>query len=362
MHPIFEHRRWLVGYVASWILLSCAVVPVLVSSGGDGFVGAALWSLVTTVLYGLLLLSTWYVCRALRPAISGLSRIVAIHAVSALCWSGLWIVGGMIVAEALAGTGLMPQLLRQVEVRTGELFGIGAIFYIAAVTFHYSLILASDNRRALERQRALALAAREAELRALKAQVTPHFLFNSLNTISALVHSDPERARETCVSLAELLRRSLSLGAKTEVPLEQELQLVHAYLGVEKNRLGERLIVEEVVDEAARGVLVLPLLLQPLVENAVRHGIARLSGGGRLRLEARLEAEVLRIVVTNPFDPESPAQRGGLGLANVQERLLARYGEAARLEIRRGAAEFQIVLTMQRAPRADDTAATKEET
>jgi two-component system, LytTR family, sensor histidine kinase AlgZ len=336
-------------------------VPVLVSSGGDGLVGAALWSLVTTVVYGLLLLSTWYVCRALRPALSRISLIVATHAASALCWSGLWVIGGIALADALASTGLAPQLSRQVEVRTGELFGIGALFYIAAVTFHYSLMLAIDNRRALERQRVLALAAQEAELRALKAQVTPHFLFNSLNTISALVHTDPERARETCVSLAELLRRSLSLGAKTEVPLEKELQLVAAYLGVEKNRLGERLVVEEIVDESARGVLVLPLLLQPLVENAVRHGIARLSGGGCLRLEARLEGDALRIVVTNPFDPENPAPRGGLGLANVQERLLARYGDAARLEIRRSAAEFQVVLTVQRASRVDD-ATTKGET
>ena len=146
-------------------------------------------------------------------------------------------------------------------------------------------------------------------MRALKAQVNPHFLFNSLNSISALTSSDASKAREMCILLGDFLRRTLGLGEKAAIPLEEELSLIRAFLAVEKVRFGSRIQMEENIDKAALTVPVPPLLLQPLVENAVVHGIANLVEGGWIRLDVRSQNGDLAITVENSFDPEAPPRR-----------------------------------------------------
>ena len=199
------------------------------------------------------------------------------------------------------------------------------MFYLLVTTFHYLLISLQQARHAEQQQATLALEAREAELRALRAQVQPHFLFNSLNAISSLVARDPEQARQMCISLADFLRLTLGSSDQREIPLGDELALVRTYLAVERIRLGERLLVVEDVGDGAAVVSVPPCILQPLVENAVRHGIAMLEQGGTLRLSARIEGGYLLLTVTNPIDPTRLRYREGYGLANVRRRLAARY-------------------------------------
>src|SRR6185436_2752695 len=140
----------------------------------------------------------------------------------------------------------------------------GASLYALAVAFHYSLLAGEATRRAERQALELAVLAREAEVKALKAQVHPHFLFNSLNSISALVASDPARAREMCILLAEYFRSTLALGEKASVSLDEELQVARTYLAIEGQRFGPRLKVEELLDDEARACSLPPLLLQPL--------------------------------------------------------------------------------------------------
>jgi len=142
------------------------------------------------------------------------------------------------------------------------------------------------DREALNREMQALVIARDAELKALKAQINPHFLFNSLNSISALAGIDAVRAREMCVGLSDFLRNSLRMGEREVVPLSEELALADSYLGVEQVRFGARLRVEQAMEPGCETCLVPPLLLQPLVENAVKHGIASMVDGGTVRLEA----------------------------------------------------------------------------
>jgi LytS/YehU family sensor histidine kinase len=190
--------------------------------------------------------------------------------------------------------------------------------------------------------------ARDAELRALKAQVNPHFLFNSLNSISALTSSDAIKAREMCVLLGDFLRRSLGLGEKSTIPLEEEMSLIHAFLAVEKIRFGVRLHMEENIVKEALAMDVLPLLLQPLIENAVTHGIANLVEGGWVRLDARCQNGALSIVVENKFDPDAPPrrQKNGMGLVNVRQRLEARYGDRASFAVKTEGDRFCVAITL----------------
>lgn len=171
--------------------------------------------------------------------------------------------------------------------------------------------------------------AASAQLAALRAQVNPHFLFNSLNTIAQLIPSDPAKA-EICVErLAEIFRYMLTRGHTQFVSLADELSVVEAYLEIERARFGEDLVVEEKVDDQARQVLLPGLILQPLVENAVKHGISRKIGGGRVTIEATLEHGDLRLAVR---DTGAGVREGeavwehGVGLRNVRDRLLRLYG------------------------------------
>ena len=185
-------------------------------------------------------------------------------------------------------------------------------------------------RNRVREERLRELAARS-ELKALKAQINPHFLFNALNSISALISSDPDAAQQTLERLAGIFRGTLLASEKGSVPFRKEMELVDAYLDVERARFGSRLNIEQAIDSGARDVPVPPLILQPVVENAVRHGISPMVEGGTLRIEARLVDDTLRIVVqddgkgTGLIDLEEMLAEG-YGLRNVRDRLVTRFG------------------------------------
>jgi len=204
--------------------------------------------------------------------------------------------------------------------------------------------------RQLETQRLeMKLMAQDAELRMLRAQVDPHFLFNSLNSISALTSLDPAAARGMTVQLAEFFRHTLSLRADRKVTLDQELQLVRHFVAIEQVRYGDRLRFEAAIDPAAGKCLLAPMLLQPLVENAIKHGIGQMIDTGLVRIEVARAGSILRIRVENDVDPDSSAgaARGtGLGLANVRQRLAADHGHEASAHWTRRDGRFIVELAL----------------
>ena len=196
------------------------------------------------------------------------------------------------------------------------------------------------NRLGLERLR-LAASVKEAELRALKSQINPHFIFNSLNSLRALIDEDPARARQAVTQLANLLRYSLQSGQLETVPFEEELGIVNDYLALEQVRHEERLRLRLDVAPETLQLPVPPMLLQTLVENAVKYGISRRPEGGEIAIVARCDLGVLRIQVTNPGELAAPAAGAststGVGLRNAAERLRLLFGEQATLQLRAAA-------------------------
>jgi LytS/YehU family sensor histidine kinase len=188
--------------------------------------------------------------------------------------------------------------------------------------------------REAERQRLeLEVLTRDAELRALRAQIdSALFSTNSLNSISALTASDPANARRMCLLLSEFLRSTLHVSEQDTITLEEDLMLAERFLSIEQVRFGTRLQIERHVDERATACRVPPLLLQPLIENAVVHGIAGLVDGGVIRLEIEHREGRLIMTVENPRDADAVGRRrGGVGLENVRRRLGLVFGGAARL-------------------------------
>src|SRR5262249_55228009 len=279
-----------------------------------------------SLAYGFLCLSAWYVTAGSPVARVGPARIVATAAIASFISSAVWLLvarGWLGVVSSLFRIGDTATVFRACA---PTLFAFGLRLYLLAMAVSYLLRLFEASREAERRGLELQVLAREAELRALRAQIDPHFLFNSLQSISALTTADPAAARRMCLLLAEFLRETLATGARERIPLATELELAGRFLAIEQVRFGDRLRVE-VGAGGADGCPVPPLLLQPLVENAVTHGVAHVLDGGTVRIRAERRAAAVAITVDNPCDPDRPAGRGtGLGLRNVRERLARAYG------------------------------------
>ena len=343
MHPILSRLSRLALYLLAWIPLAALLAYLMAATGGLSRREAISMSLPLCLLYAFVCLSAWYSCRAIPSSRATIGKLLEVHVAAALVASGLWILCAELLAYVFTGMSLYPGLTGRLSRTIPILLGTGVILYLFSVSFYYVLLAVEASQEAEAR-----VFARDAELRALKAQVNPHFLFNSLNSISALTTSDAAKAREMCVLLGDFLRRTLGLGEKSTIPLEEEMSLIHAFLAVEKIRFGARFRMEENIAKEALAMDVPPLLLQPLVENAFTNGIANLVEGGWVRLDARCQNGALSIIVENSFDPEAPPrrQKNGMGLLNVRQRLEARYGDRASFNVRTEGDRFSVSLTL----------------
>jgi hypothetical protein len=319
MHPIFAKKRRVEAYMVVWVLIgglmtSFLRMPGILSLRESGELAAAL-----CVLYAFFCLTPWYTCCHLPLRTTHPLKLIVQHLAAALLISGIWVK----LANFIVRQGMHADPRFKMEVP--HLVVIGLLLYTVSIALHYMYIAQQASRDA-------ELLARDAELRALKAQINPHFLFNSLNSITALTTVDPAKAREMCILLSDFLRNTLGLGERETISWREELALSRTYLDVEQVRFGSRLRVEIDVDENCSDCMVPPLVLQPLIENAVKHGIATMVEGGLIRVEGHIVDKSMEVSVSNDFDPDSPSpRRNGLGLRNVRSRLATRFGDAARL-------------------------------
>ena len=318
MHPILTNPSRLTLYVLAWTPFAGAAVLLLRNAGNGHWAQASLTAAGLSIFYALVCLSPWYSRHNLPFQPSAIGKLVVNQCAAALT-----------AAALLIG---LAKLLAVPASRLAILFAAGILLYLLAAAMHYVLFSFENSRAAEARMQEARTMARDAELKALKAQINPHFLFNSLNSIAALAPVDGARAREMCMRLGEFLRLTLKLGGEEMIPLEQEMALAHTYLEIQRARFGERMRVEQSIGPECGQCLVPSLILQPLVENAVKHGVAGLLEGGWIRLDSECRNGMLRITVENETDSEAePAVGNGVGLANVRDRLINSYGKGARV-------------------------------
>jgi sensor histidine kinase YesM len=209
------------------------------------------------------------------------------------------------------------------------------LLFIVWLTIYFIAIAVREHRSAQLKQSELTRALQLAELRLLKSQLNPHFLFNALNTVRSLIADNPTRAQDAVTRLAKTLRYTLTSPQDELVTLSQELEIVADYLELESMRFEDRLRIAIHVPQDAAGVQIPVMLLQTLAENAIKHGIAQLPGGGLLRVAATVQNEVLMLEVENPRPPAPTRMSAheGVGLHNARDRLRLLFGERASLEL-----------------------------
>jgi hypothetical protein len=313
------------------------------------------WALQFSVPLALLLgfqsLSCWYMMQSLPARETPWPKLIGTWLGAAVVVIAIWLGVGWWWATFTLPTAV-DATYAEVPFRLAPLLVLlGLVAYSMAILSHYMVAAfeysRNADRRALESQ----VHAREAELKSLRAQLDPHFLFNSLNSVAALIGSDAAAARRMCYLMSSFFRKSISLGREPAIALSAEIDLVETFLAIEAVRFGERLRTHIEVADDAKNLSVPPLVLQPLVENAVHHGIAHLLEGGDIKVKARQRDGLLELTVENPFETDRPPSRGaGVGLNNVRSRIDTLYGNRGRVDAVSVGTVFQVVVLMPAIP------------
>lgn len=345
LHPILATRARMVAYLAAALGLGLLLALLLGGWTGSEAARSLALGLPLGVFLAFEALAVWYAVRAVPRPAERIGRALAVLGGTALGGTALWLGlafawARLLEASALARDGELTAL---VLTAWPILAALGLLTHGVAALLHYLLLALERSQEAERRALEASALAREAELAALRAQLAPHFLFNSLNSIASLAGSDPAAARRMCTLLADFFRRSLTAGAARRIAFADELELARTYLAVEQVRFGDRLRVAWEVDDAAGSLSVPPLILQPLVENAVHHGIAHCVDGGTVTIAAGRRFGTLSVVIENPVDPDRPATRGtGTGLDNLRRRLRNHAGSGATVAVEEATERFRV--------------------
>ena len=292
---------------------------------------AVISSVGTYTWYALISVLIWFICRRIPFGVMPAPLLMALHFVLSLVVSALWLFFVYGTWYLFAGDAIFRDFnFRDI---IGWQFLFGAITYLLIVGIFYTIIYYRRFREKELGEAELKILTRDAELEALKMQINPHFLFNALNSVSALVRERPDQAREMIAGLSDLLRATLEMREKTTIPLRDELDLARQYLDIESIRFRDRLTVSEDVAPDLLDNLFPALTLQPLLENAVKHGVASHRGKGTVQLSLEKMDGAIRCTVTNKVEHGStvpfPDVARGTGLSNIRRRLDLLYGEAA---------------------------------
>ncbi len=356
MHPILARPERLALYITVWIGFGSLLAAVITLGNNVPLTWALKFAVPLGVLLGFQSLSSWYLVKTLPVDQTPLSKLLGTWFGAGILLLTIWVAIGLWWADFLlplnnvtgnkanggndVPSGLAPLLIFA-----------GAIGLVVAILGHYLGAAFEHSRKAERRALESQVHAREAELKSLRAQLDPHFLFNSLNSVAALIGSDVAAARRMCYLMSNFFRKSISLGREQSISLAAEIDLVETFLSIEAVRFSERLRTHFEISDDVRDLSVPPLVLQPLVENAVHHGIAHLLDGGDIRVTARRRESLLELSVENPCDPERPPSRGaGVGLNNVRARIDTLYGNRGRVDATAQGTMFRVVVLLPAIP------------
>jgi two-component system sensor histidine kinase AlgZ len=320
-------------------LLAVAIVSLLATAllllGKLGTLAAV--QVLPVLVYGLSLGLFCALCACLCRALLGRMSVRG-------AWLTAWLLVLLSAAAFSYAVGVVATVLGHGPGADAHgqfiLQSVAAAAIVSVAMFRYMFIRA--------RWQADMMSEAEARVQALQARIRPHFLFNSLNTIASLIHDNPESAERATEDLAELFRAGMR-RADELIALSDELQLARKYLDMEQRRLGERLQVDWSTSELPGTARVLPMMLQPLLENAVGHGIAPRTEGGKVQVYGRPESGSLVITITNPLAPGKVRPGSGMALENIRARLALAHGGKASLITSRDAERFYAVLTVPHA-------------
>lgn len=340
MDPLFRNKTSL-GFFLAWIPLT-ALVLVLLHMRGLPWGHAAVLSVCFGIPMGIASASAQYMCKALPLRRSKMMEVFPAWVGACIVVSGGWTAAFYVVCHTTEC--LDPEKLTEIAT---FLFVMGDVYFGFSLVLHY-LIIAMDLTHEAQKQADEAkVLSREAELRALRAQVNPHFLFNSLNSVAALVTMDASGARKMVLLLSDFFRNTLAFGKQETVTLGEELVLVEKYLQIEAVRFGDKMKANQEIDNECLSVLLPPLLLQPLYENAVKHGVSASLDTVVIATKVWQSPGSVHIAITNDIDEDAVPKRGTrTGISTTKERLQRFYSDGAAMAVSKDDGYFSVSLSL----------------
>jgi two-component system LytT family sensor kinase len=330
-HPVLTNRLRLVVWWLVWLLLALSQFLLFYYAYGSFSNIGVLDSLLSLIIYSGIALSLWYPFNFFNTGNPRPLTLVSNVVISGAICLTLWVLMTKFVMQLV-----LPEVNNYKEYWDATFpYRIGTgIFIFGLIILSYFLFITLSNLSEKKAKEAkLESLVKETELKMLRSQINPHFLFNSLNSLSSLTITDPEKARDMIVKLSEFMRYALSRKDEQPVSLQNELENLRLYLDIEKVRFGDKLITEEIIEPNCLDFKIPVLLLQPLYENAVKHGVYESTESVRIVTRAKEIDGYIEITISNDYYPAPSLRKGtGTGLLNVTRRLELFYGNKASIK------------------------------
>lgn len=341
-HPFISNPKLAIYYVLVWIsILTGSILLKWLAYGFDPVLAIA-EAFALPFTFAIIGASIWYVIKYSTLENYSAGRIILAHLIAATIIVFIWLYLGIVIIKLIH-----PYSEKWIENNlAANIFG-GYMFYLTYVIFFYAVNYYQGFKEKLRNEGKLKSLVKEAELHALKSQINPHFLFNSLNSISSLTMSDPAKAQEMVINLSSLMRYSLKHDQVDKVPFSEELNNNKLYLHIEKVRFGKKLNPVFEIDENCLDALIPNMILQPLYENAIKYGVYEATEQVDIVTKSVCYNDVLEITIANNYDPNSMSKRGeGIGLRNIRDRLQIIYNNPLLMKIEDNKKEFKVTLAI----------------
>jgi two-component system, LytTR family, sensor kinase len=338
----FTRNLW-IYYSAFWMAVAAIQFALSYGVYDQELIIAVTDSLVSNLIFAFLGIGLWYMVRFSGKQMNGFVKILAYHLAGCAFTILIWQIISYAILRILfvSNEAFMNFLITSLIVRVLT----GVLIYFLLISIDFLVLSFEEMQERAEHESQLAAMLRDAELSMLRSQIRPHFLFNSLNSVSSLTLSNPQAAQDMIIKLSEFMRHSLTLGAETMNSLNEELYHASLYLDIEKVRFSNRMVIEKDIDPACGEMMLPAMILQPLLENAVKHGVNTMLTSCVISLKAQCNDSFLGITISNSFDPDAVPRKGtGTGLSNVQKRLAAIYGRNDLLSSKATKEVFEIKL------------------
>lgn len=341
-NPIIKHKKYLVIYISVWILIILIHTGILHFFYHINYEQAFVDAFIFNGLFAVTGINLWYVIRFSRSGYSSKYNLFISHLLIATITIGLWLSISFFILQAIFDNNIYLDFLR-ISLPWRAITGI--MFYSVFVLLYYVILYYEDLQEKIRIEEKLNTLIKEAELNALKSQINPHFLFNSLNSVSSLTITNPSKAQEMIIKLSDFLRYSLGNDKNENASIEQELDNMQRYLDIEKIRFGKRLKYISNVPESCLKIKIPNMILQPLIENTIKHGVYTSTEEIVVKLECISEENYLLIKIINDYDNNAVIQKGeGIGLKNIKHRLQLIYHRDDLLKINNNKKQFEVLI------------------
>jgi len=345
MHPFLGSAKHILVMGLLWSPVTFWVILLHRLLNQTTWTQSMIFVIPPMVIQMFITLSTWYLCKGISLDRGNLLAPLVKHLAAMPVVTGAWLLMVMGYSQGLEALMDFKGWAGLYQRSLPLMVGVGISLYFVSALVYYLIITGEKQKQAEKEALQKQIQASMAELSALKTTIHPHFLFNSLNTMGPLIQNSPGEARAFIGQLSEFLLYSLKHGNKSRVTLEDEVEHITNYLGVEAARLGERLKLELHVEPQSLQKKILPFTLFPLVENAVKHGIAQCLEGGTLSIKIKKDGPTLKIRISNPYEtPSRPLKGEGHGISNLKKRIHTAYGPQARLNTEKTESSFVVTL------------------